>query len=176
MNRTGSVNEPLRERGGGIACKRLQLRDALLTALQRVAHRAHGGLAALDSRTLTTGSVQHRVRVLFDAARGYRGPGQGTPVGVWRVPWPERAARRIEAPLPATELAQYRALAAAWDEHAAARGWSRTRFVAYLFDEVDTAQDTGGPRVIEREVRRAHTEIRRVQAALDEGARRHRIR
>lgn len=122
---------------------------------------AHGG--ALDGS-------------LFDPARGYRGPGQRTPVGVWRVPWRERAYRRIPAPLPDAEVERYRALAAAWDEHAEARGWSDTRFVAYLFDEVDTPQDLEGPRALDpATVRRAHTEIRRVQESLDAGARRRRI-
>jgi hypothetical protein len=113
---------------------------------------------------------------LFDPALGYRGPGQHTPAGIWRVPWPERAYRQIPAPLPDAEIARYRALAAAWDEHAAARGWRDSRFVAYLFDEVDTPQDLEGPRAIDPvTVRRAHVEIRRVQEALDAGARRQRI-
>jgi hypothetical protein len=117
---------------------------------------AHGG--ALDG-------------TLFDASRGYRGPGERTPVRVWRVPWRERAYRHIEGPLGDDEIARYRELAASWVEHATQHGWDRTKFVAYLFDEVDTPQDTGGPRVLDPEVvRRAHVEIERVQVAIDEGA------
>lgn len=113
---------------------------------------------------------------LFDPTRGYRGPGASTPVGVWRLPWPERAYRRIPGPLPDAEIERYRTTAAAWDEHAAQHGWDDTRFVAYLFDEVDTPQDLEGPRALDPEVvRRAHVEMRRVQEALDAGARRRRV-
>jgi hypothetical protein len=92
---------------------------------------------------------------LFSEARGYRGPGLGTGVPVFRAPI--RQAYDGHAPdFDDSELEAYSLLAAAFRKHAAAKGWTKTRFFAYVIDEAPTDA-------------RTRENERRLQAALDAG-------
>lgn len=115
---------------------------------------------------------------LFTASHGYSGPGEGTPVSTWRTPWPQIYNGRLDAPLSDEQLAQYERLAGDWDHRVEERGWARTRYFAYLFDEVDGPTDEGAaPSSSSHDeyVVMAHRQMARVQQALDRGARRHAI-
>jgi hypothetical protein len=117
---------------------------------------------------------------LFTAKHGYTGPGENTPVNVWRTPWPQTINRRIERPLADGEIQQYATLARHWAQHSSARGWNRTRYFAYVFDEVDGPTDTDAnvdqaAASEQRYLKMAHGEMRRLQQALDAGAGSHRI-
>ncbi len=107
---------------------------------------------------------------LFDPALGYRGPGASTPVAVWRTPWPQPWSERVATPIDKAEIARLAARAARFGERARALGWSKTRFFAYLFDEVDGGTDEAGAALEPAYVARVHGEMRHVQAALDAGA------
>ncbi len=107
---------------------------------------------------------------MFDPARGYRGPGASTPVAVWRTPWPQPWSERVGTPIEDAEIARLGARAARFAERARALGWSKTRFFAYLFDEVDGGTDEKATPAEPSYVARVHGEMRRVQAALDAGA------
>ncbi|MBI2895764.1 MAG: DUF4091 domain-containing protein [Deltaproteobacteria bacterium] len=117
---------------------------------------------------------------LFTREGGYVGPGASEPVAVWRTPWPQPYDGALERPLIDDEVRRYEQYAREWDEHASERGWSRTAFFAYVFDEIDGPQDSVGEGGEARQPSReylamAHEQIRRVQAALDAGARHARI-
>lgn len=93
---------------------------------------------------------------LFTNARGYAGPGAGTGVPFFRAPI--RQAYDGHAPdFDASDLAAYTRLAAAFGRRARERGWTKTRFFAYVIDEAPTDA-------------RARENERRLQAALDAGA------
>lgn len=115
---------------------------------------------------------------LFTPARGYVGPGQNVAVTVWRIPWPQLYNGRLENPLSDAELARYEASARLWDEHAVGKGWTNTRYFAYVFDEVDGPRDIGAgeaPPAAAAYLVMAHREMKRLQRALDAGATRNRI-
>jgi Domain of unknown function (DUF4091) len=93
---------------------------------------------------------------LFTKARGYTGPGSGTGVAFFRAPF--KQAYDGHAPdFDAADLAAYARTARDFRKHAAERGWTRTRFFAYIVDEAPTDA-------------RTRENERRLQAALDEGA------
>lgn len=93
---------------------------------------------------------------LFTKARGYTGPGSGTGVSFYRAPF--RQAFDGYAPdFDAASLAAYARTAREFRSHAARRGWTRTRFFAYVVDEAPTDA-------------RTRENERRLQAALDEGS------
>lgn len=93
---------------------------------------------------------------LFTKANGYAGPGSGTGVAFYRAPF--RQAYDGHAPdFDAASLAAYARAAREFKAHAAERGWTRTRFFAYIVDEAPTDA-------------RTRENERRLQAALDEGA------
>jgi hypothetical protein len=110
---------------------------------------------------------------LFTHRYGYAGPGQGVPVPVWRTPWPQLHDGRLQRPLPQDEVANYERLAKAWDRHAREMRWDRTRYFAYVFDEIDGPTDAtsgGAAQPGGDYLAMAHREIARVQEALDRGA------
>ncbi len=108
---------------------------------------------------------------LFTPARGYRGPGQGEPVTVWRPPWPQQMDLKLDAPLPESRLRQYREQANQWQTMVRQAGWDRTRYFAYLFDEVDgPVVDGVAASEYEAYIAMAHQQMGRVQSALDAGA------
>ncbi|HBR96834.1 MAG TPA: hypothetical protein DD979_05590 [Gammaproteobacteria bacterium] len=115
---------------------------------------------------------------LFTPEYGYHGPGESTPVTVWRTPWPQEVNGQIEAPLSDETLAMYQQRAAAWQAHVRARGWEETDYFAYILDEVDGPMDTSDEAPVQTQAalaRRdylamAHDQMRRLQAALDAGA------
>ena len=110
---------------------------------------------------------------LFTAAAGYSGPGEGTPVGVWRTPWPQTYDLEVARALTPDEIARYRALAGDWARLAAREGWNATRWFAYVFDEVDgpaALEGLDGTSARRAYLARVHEDMRRVQRALDEGA------
>lgn len=93
---------------------------------------------------------------LFTAARGYSGPGEGTPVAVFPAPF--RQAFDGRAPdFDADALGAYARTAREFRALARAKGWSATRFFAYVVDEAPTDA-------------RTRENERRLQQALDEGA------
>ncbi|MDO6461736.1 DUF4091 domain-containing protein [Granulosicoccaceae sp. 1_MG-2023] len=108
---------------------------------------------------------------LFTREQGYYGPGQGEPVPVWRTPWPQDYDIRVEAPLSGAEIDLWRSRAAAWAEHVRERGWQGTDYFAYIFDEVDGPTDESDSSDMRRGyLTMAHTQMRRVQQALDAGS------
>ena len=108
---------------------------------------------------------------LFTAAHGYRGPGAGQPLTVWRPPWPQRVDVTLDAPLAPAELDHYQTLAARWQSLVQRERWQHTRYFAYVFDEVDgppaEGVDAGSHR---RYVAMTHAEMARLQQTLDAGA------
>ena len=121
---------------------------------------------------------------LFTPERGYDGPGQGTPVAVWRTPWRQAIDGDVARTLGDADVARYERLARDWAALAARSGWRDTRWLAYVFDEVD-GPDQGWPAGAPTEgaeatpaelaARRAylvrvHEAMRRVQRALDAGS------
>ncbi len=112
---------------------------------------------------------------LFTTKHGYTGPGENTPVTVWRTPWPQTIDRRVERPLTEEEIQEYTTLARHWAGHSRERGWDQTRYFAYVFDEVDGPTDTDAnvdhaAAGEHHYLTMAHGEMRRVQQALDTGA------
>lgn len=112
---------------------------------------------------------------LFSAEHGYIGPGENTPVTIWRTPWPQNINHRLDRPFSPEDLRGYERLAAAWHAHSVKRKWSHTRFFAYILDEVDGPRDrdprTG--RAVPRTqtyLAMVHEAMRRLQRALDSGA------
>lgn len=108
---------------------------------------------------------------LFSKDNGYVGPGLDTPITVWRTPWSQDYDVRVEAPLSDEELQTYVKKAQQWTQHVEQQGWSNTDFFAYIFDEVDgpdgeKAMSSARKKYLEM----THTQMRRVQDALDKGA------
>jgi len=93
---------------------------------------------------------------LFTRARGYTGPGSGTGVAVYPAPFNQPYDGRAPD-FDAPSLAAYARTAREFRKHAAERGWTRTKFFAYIVDEAPTDA-------------RTRENERRLQAALDDGA------
>ncbi|MCB1755213.1 MAG: DUF4091 domain-containing protein [Gammaproteobacteria bacterium] len=107
---------------------------------------------------------------LFSEQYGYSGPGENTPVTVWRTPWPQDYDVRLEAPLETAQLRHYQTLAREWTEHAAEKGWRATDFFAYIFDEIDGPDDDEVSVKRHNYLAMAHGEMKKVQLALDAGS------
>ena len=120
---------------------------------------------------------------LFTPERGYDGPGTGTPVAVWRTPWRQAIDGDAASAFDAADATRYRTLARDWAALAAREGWDATRWLAYVFDEVDgprqgwpaSAPDGVGATSADVAARRGylvrvHDAMRRLQRALDEGS------
>ncbi len=109
---------------------------------------------------------------LFSLENGYVGPGANTPVSIWRTPWPQDYDVKVESPLSDAELNNYVMKAREWTEHATNNGWSNTDYFAYVFDEVDGPDGNEAMTSARKTyLGMAHTQMRRVQEALDQGAR-----
>jgi hypothetical protein len=117
---------------------------------------------------------------LFTAKEGYRGPSLGAPPSFFPAPFIETfygaAALRDQmnknhgAIAPAL-LATWKANAAAFWAEARRQGWEKTRFFAYILDEVDGGQDEGaqaGDGASEATL--FHHGMAQIQQALDAGA------
>lgn len=108
---------------------------------------------------------------LFTREQGYYGPGEGEPVPIWRTPWPQEYDVRIDAPLQDEDVSLWQTRAAAWAAHVRERGWQKTDFFAYVFDEVDGPTDESDSSDMRREyLEMAHEQMRRVQRAIDDGS------
>ncbi|MGH1357329.1 MAG: glycoside hydrolase domain-containing protein [Burkholderiaceae bacterium] len=108
---------------------------------------------------------------LFTPAHGYRGPGQGEPVSLWRPPWPQRHDLELAEPLTQAQLDQYEQLARQWQVLLAQNDWRHPRYFAYIFDEVDGPAQSGVSVAEHRQyIAMAHQQMGRVQKALDRGA------
>ncbi|MEM9603097.1 MAG: DUF4091 domain-containing protein [Pseudomonadota bacterium] len=107
---------------------------------------------------------------LFTEAYGYTGTGYGTPVSVWRTPWPQPYDVKLDGPLSDAEVTRYTAMAAEWEQQATARGWTAPWVFAYVFDEVDgpNDEDTGIARD-DLYIAMTHAQMHRVQSAIDRG-------
>ncbi|MEM7376681.1 MAG: DUF4091 domain-containing protein [Pseudomonadota bacterium] len=107
---------------------------------------------------------------LFTDAYGYTGTGYGTPVSVWRTPWPQPYDVKLDGPLSNAEVDRYTAMAAEWEQQAKARGWTAPWVFAYVFDEVDgpNDEDTGVARE-DAYIAMTHRQMQRVQSAIDRG-------
>ncbi len=101
---------------------------------------------------------------LFSEARGYIGPGAETAVSVWRTPWPQPYDMKLEGPLNYGEIRHYEALAKKWHQISERNGWQRSRWFAYVFDEVDGPEHTD-----ENYLAMAHHQMGLVQEAIDAG-------
>lgn len=105
---------------------------------------------------------------LFTERNGYHGPGQGVPVAVWRLPWPQTLDVSVSTPLPESVMRDAQARGLRWAQAIAANGWTDTQWFAYEFDEVDGPHDERpGFERAEDYVRSVHRDMQRMQAALD---------
>lgn len=109
---------------------------------------------------------------LFTEEFGYTGPGENTPVGIWRTPWPQSHDVKMTEPLPDTEYELFENLSQQWSSTAVGAGWTETEFFAYIFDEVDGPSKNSGESLDSRRsyLVRVHREMQLMQEALDRGA------
>ncbi len=108
---------------------------------------------------------------LFSAEYGYNGTGSDTPVTIWRTPWPQEYNVKLEAPLEPADLQRYASLSREWKALINQQGWDKTRFFAYVFDELD------GPEKQKTDMQQrfnyialVHKQMDLLQQALDEGS------
>ncbi len=109
---------------------------------------------------------------LFSPAKGYTGPGQNTPLSVWRTPWPQVFNGRVTELPSDTELRHFERNSARWQKEVLTNNWLSTRYFAYVFDEVDGPVDNSGADVkLSRTlIENAHRAMQDVQQAIDRGA------
>lgn len=108
---------------------------------------------------------------LFSAENGYIGPGAGTPVTMWRTPWAQAYNARVEKPLAEARVEKYQQLAKKWQQEVDKNQWSKTEYFAYVFDEVDGATDEDELGDVPADyIEMVHTQMQRVQQAIDAGA------
>lgn len=107
---------------------------------------------------------------LFSPANGYYGTGQNTPIQIWRTPWPQSYDVTVDAALSDREVSRFTELASDWQRIVQDNDWRETHYFAYVFDEVD------GPSTLsektpqrERYIARVHSDMQRIQTAIDEG-------
>ncbi len=107
---------------------------------------------------------------LFTENMGYIGPGQNTPVSIWRTPWPQVFNARVKEPLSDQQIENYELLAKKWQGNVEQNHWDQTDYFAYIFDEVDgaTDEDELGD-VGENYISMVHEQMDRVQKAIDQG-------
>lgn len=102
---------------------------------------------------------------LFSAERGFQGPGQDTPVSVWRTPWPQPFDMKLEGALAYADIRLYESKAQQWAHLAQQNNWDFSRWFAYVFDEVD------GPGHSDNSyLAMAHQQMALVQDAIDAGS------
>ncbi|MBX2882042.1 MAG: DUF4091 domain-containing protein [Granulosicoccus sp.] len=108
---------------------------------------------------------------LFTADFGYSGTGYGTPVGVWRTPWPQQYDIEITETLDESAIVQWTTLAKSWQAQIDKNGWDIPHQFAYVFDEVDGPSHQSEQDPDRRAyITRAHENMRKVQTAIDQGA------
>lgn len=115
---------------------------------------------------------------LFTDKYRYWGPGWGTPVPVWRTPWPQIYNEKLSGPIPSQDIANYKKSAAAFSKLVQEQQWREPHYFAYIFDEVDGLVDTDErhPRAEQpvlpniAYLKMLHEQVKRVQQAIDEGA------
>ena len=103
---------------------------------------------------------------LFSEKNSYIGPGQNTPVSVWRTPWPQPYDMQLQSPLSYVEIRQYESKALKWHQIVTENDWTNTRWFAYVFDEVDGPEHTD-----KNYLAMAHQQMSLVQDAIDAGSR-----
>lgn len=108
----------------------------------------------------------------FASTAGYIGPGENTPVSVWRTPWPQVFNVRITKPPSDAEVQGFESDARRWQQEVLANDWSSTRYFAYVFDEVDGPVDNEKEDInLSRSyIKNAHRLMQAVQQAIDRGA------
>jgi len=106
---------------------------------------------------------------LFTSAEGYFGPGENVGLPFWNAPFHQEFDGRVPV-FTAEQLLRYTNVARDFWDHLSAKGWDvlgaglpARRFFAYIIDE---------PGVVDA---RAAANLRKLQAALDEGAGKGRI-
>ena len=107
---------------------------------------------------------------LFTAEAGYVGPGQDTPVGVWRTPWEQEINVQREKRLDNNTYEKIESDAAAWQSFVTSIGATELDYFAYIFDEVDGPDPTADPVERFNYIRDVHDEMDRVQKTIDAGA------
>jgi len=108
---------------------------------------------------------------LFTESNGYFGPGQNTPVTVWRPPWPQRIDMAVDEPISKQALTETTRLASAWQSLVQTQGWTSPQYFAYVFDEVDGPPAPGVTAQEHRSyVEMTHEQMGLVQQAIDAGA------
>jgi len=107
---------------------------------------------------------------LFSSDSGYIGPGQDTPVGIWRTPWEQEINVLREKRLDNTTYEQIESNAAAWQNYVTSIGATELDYFAYIFDEVDGPDPTADPAERYEYIKDVHDEMDRVQKAIDAGA------
>jgi len=107
---------------------------------------------------------------LFTEQYGYHGPGENTPVAIWRVPWPQEFNVTLEAPLLEQDFLRYTRMSREWHELKEEHKWHNTTFFAYVFDEVD-GPDKNNTDAAERYdyIVMVHEQMDLLQRALDTG-------
>ncbi|MEN6624626.1 MAG: glycoside hydrolase domain-containing protein [Candidatus Sumerlaeia bacterium] len=116
---------------------------------------------------------------LFTEREGYYGPCMGVGPSFFPAPFvetfygaPSLAAYlgKHNGRMDPRQLAILRDNAAAFRREAVARGWDKTRFFAYVMDEVDGVTDQGDEIENIVRTRKFHHAMRDIQRALDDGA------
>lgn len=108
----------------------------------------------------------------FSSVAGYTGPGENTPVSVWRTPWPQVYNVRISEPPSDSEIQNFETEAKRWQQEVRENEWRSTRYFAYVFDEVDGPVDHDKENVTlaHSYIKNAHLLMKEVQEAIDRGA------
>ncbi len=107
---------------------------------------------------------------LFSEAAGYLGPGENTPVSVWRTPWEQEINIEHTERITNDELNALTSKASSWRDFVVSIDAQDTDYFAYIFDEVDGPDESmkGDERV--RYLTNVHDDMHAVQQAIDAGA------
>jgi len=107
---------------------------------------------------------------LFSRESGYIGPGQNTPVGIWRTPWEQEINGRQEERIDTAFLAQVESDARSWQSFVTSIGATELDYFAYIFDEVDGPDRGADPAERAQYLANVHDDMASVQKAIDAGA------
>lgn len=108
---------------------------------------------------------------LFTTENGYTGPGENTPVTVWKTPWPQTFDGVNYTEITDREINRYEGLARTWNELVIARDWTQIDFFSYVFDEMDGPSNNGnGSLPRDQYLAVVHEQFAQVQAAIDRGS------
>lgn len=107
---------------------------------------------------------------LFTKEEGYLGPGENTPVSVWRTPWQQEINIEHTQRITKDDLNKLERDAASWRDFIVSIDAKNTDYFAYIFDEVDGPDDTMEPDERVRYITDVHDDMDAVQQAIDEGA------